>query len=57
MTPTSSAQPRSGGAGKNCSFVPLGPGRHFVQEDHADLIGSRIAEWLPTLRSTEPAAP
>ena len=36
---------------KNCSSVSLGPGRHFVQEDHADLIGSQIAEWLPTLRS------
>lgn len=34
---------------KNCSLLPLGPGRHFVQEDHADLIGSQIAEWLPTL--------
>jgi haloalkane dehalogenase len=36
---------------KNCASVSLGPGRHFVQEDHADLIGSQIAEWLPTLRS------
>jgi haloalkane dehalogenase len=35
---------------KNCSCVPLGRGRHFVQEDHADLIGNQIAEWLPTLR-------
>jgi haloalkane dehalogenase len=33
-----------------CKSVRLGPGRHFVQEDHADLIGSQIAEWLPTLR-------
>ena len=39
---------------KNCSSVPLGPGRHFVQEDHADLIGRQIATWLPTLRSTRP---
>jgi haloalkane dehalogenase len=36
---------------KACKSVRLGPGRHFVQEDHADLIGSQIAEWLPTLRS------
>jgi len=34
---------------KNCSSALLGPGRHFVQEDHADLIGSKIAEWLPTV--------
>jgi haloalkane dehalogenase len=33
-----------------CKSVRLGPGRHFVQEDHADLIGSQIAEWLPALR-------
>lgn len=32
---------------KNCKTVPLGPGRHYVQEDHADLIGSEIARWLP----------
>jgi haloalkane dehalogenase len=35
---------------KTCRSVPLGPGRHFVQEDHADLIGQEIADWLPTLR-------
>jgi haloalkane dehalogenase len=34
---------------RNCSSVSLGAGRHFVQEDHADLIGRQIAEWLPTL--------
>ena len=38
----------------NCSSVPLGPGRHFVQEDHADLIGSEIAGWLHTLRPAPP---
>lgn len=32
---------------KSCSTVPLGAGRHYVQEDHADLIGSEIARWLP----------
>ena len=35
---------------KACKSVPLGPGRHYVQEDHADLIGREIAQWLPTLR-------
>jgi len=34
---------------KSCKSVPLGPGRHFVQEDHADLIGQEIAGWLPSL--------
>jgi haloalkane dehalogenase len=36
---------------RSCTTVPLGPGRHFVQEDHADLIGGAIADWLPTLPS------
>jgi haloalkane dehalogenase len=40
---------------KNCSSVFLGPGRHFVQEDHADLIGSEIARWLPMLGPNETA--
>ena len=26
------------------------PGRHFVQETHAEVIGQRIADWLSTLR-------
>jgi len=34
-----------------CTSVPLGPGRHFVQEDHADHIGAAIADWLSTLPS------
>ena len=34
---------------RSCTTVPLGPGRHYVQEDHADLIGSEIARWLPGL--------
>lgn len=31
---------------KACKTVPLGPGRHYVQEDHADLLGREIARWL-----------
>ena len=34
---------------KACRTVPLGSGRHYVQEDHADLIGSEIAKWLSEL--------
>ena len=34
---------------KNCRDVKLGRGWHFVQEDHADAIGSAISAWLPTL--------
>lgn len=32
---------------KNCGFINLGPGAHYLQEDHADAIGSAIASWLP----------
>ena len=34
---------------KNCTSFSVGAGRHFLQEDHPDLIGSKIADWLPTL--------
>ena len=32
---------------KNCEFINLGPGAHYLQEDHADAIGGTIAKWLP----------
>ena len=32
---------------KNCRFINLGPGAHYLQEDHADAIGHAIAGWLP----------
>ncbi|QKC87139.1 haloalkane dehalogenase [Mesorhizobium sp. NZP2234] len=32
---------------KNCRFINLGPGAHYLQEDHADAIGGAIANWLP----------
>lgn len=35
---------------KTCTTVALGPGLHYVQEDHADLIGQMIAKWLPSIR-------
>ncbi|MDX8510819.1 haloalkane dehalogenase [Mesorhizobium captivum] len=44
---------------KNCRFFNLGPGAHYLQEDHADAIGSAIAGWLPEIvqsnRTAEPA--
>jgi haloalkane dehalogenase len=30
----------------NCGFVNLGPGRHYLQEDHAPAIGHSIAGWI-----------
>jgi haloalkane dehalogenase len=32
---------------KNLTTVDLGPGIHFVQEDHPHEIGKAVAEWLP----------
>ena len=31
---------------KNVETVFVGPGVHYIQEDHPDLIGETIAEWL-----------
>ncbi|MER8724534.1 haloalkane dehalogenase [Mesorhizobium sp. M1027] len=34
---------------KNCRLIYLGPGAHYLQEDHADRIGTAIAEWIPEI--------
>jgi len=34
---------------KACRSVALGPGAHYVQEDHPDTIGREIAAWLASL--------
>jgi haloalkane dehalogenase len=31
---------------KNLRVVQLGAGRHYLQEDHADVIGATVNEWL-----------
>jgi haloalkane dehalogenase len=31
---------------KNCRIVHLSSGLHYLQEDHPNLIGARIKEWL-----------
>jgi haloalkane dehalogenase len=31
---------------ENCALVPLGPGRHFLQEDHPEAIGHSVAGWI-----------
>ncbi|NPD69307.1 haloalkane dehalogenase (plasmid) [Lichenicola cladoniae] len=35
---------------RNCRSVALGAGEHFLQENHADIIGQEITQWLLTLR-------
>ena len=31
---------------KNLRVVKLGAGRHYLQEDHAQLIGATVNDWL-----------
>jgi haloalkane dehalogenase len=31
----------------NCRVLHVGPGRHYLQEDHPEAIGKAIAEWIP----------
>jgi len=43
----------------NCQAINLGPGAHYLQEDHADAIGAALAGWIPEVmtaaRVAEPA--
>jgi haloalkane dehalogenase len=34
---------------KNCRFVQLASGIHYLQEDHPDVIGASVKEWLTEL--------
>ena len=36
---------------RNCSVVHLGPGAHYLQEDHPQAIGANIRQWLTDLGS------
>jgi haloalkane dehalogenase len=31
---------------KNCRAINLGPGAHYLQEDHSDAIGAALAPWI-----------
>ena len=31
---------------KHCAVIHLGPGRHNMQEDHAEAIGRSVAGWI-----------
>jgi haloalkane dehalogenase len=31
---------------KNCQLVHLGPGAHYLQEDHPDAIGKKLTRWI-----------
>ena len=34
----------------NCKVIHLGPGRHYLQEDHPEAIGKGIVEWIKELK-------
>ncbi|TKB30722.1 MAG: haloalkane dehalogenase, partial [Mesorhizobium sp.] len=40
----------------NCRLIDLGPGAHYLQEDHADRIGAAIAGWIPEIAFESHAA-
>ena len=31
---------------KNCRVMQLASGRHYLQEDHSEVIGATVKEWL-----------
>jgi haloalkane dehalogenase len=37
---------------KNCRFVRLGAGAHFLQEDHPETIGRTVAGWIGEIEAT-----
>nr|6Y9F_A Chain A, Ancestral haloalkane dehalogenase AncHLD3 [synthetic construct] len=41
---------------KNCRLINLGPGLHYLQEDHPDAIGRTIAGWLPEIAAASRTA-
>ena len=38
----------------NCRAINLGPGAHYLQEDHADAIGAALAGWMAEHRGRCP---
>ena len=41
---------------KNCRLVPLGPGAHYLQEDHPDAIGQAVAQLIAENEAGQAAA-
>ena len=40
---------------QNCRLVELGPGAHYLQEDHPHAIGDAVRDWLIEIGATLPA--
>ncbi|WP_439371646.1 haloalkane dehalogenase [Bradyrhizobium sp. DASA03120] len=45
---------RFAGSLKHCAHVPLGPGLHFLQEDHPEAIGRSVAGWIAGIEAMRP---
>lgn len=39
---------------KHCALVRLGPGLHYLQEDHPDAIGRSVAGWIAGIEAVRP---
>lgn len=39
---------------QHCALVRLGPGRHYLQEDHPDAIGRSVAGWIAGIEAGRP---
>ena len=39
---------------RHCALVRLGPGRHYLQEDHPDAIGRSVAGWIAGIEAVRP---
>ncbi|MBB4361926.1 haloalkane dehalogenase [Bradyrhizobium sp. CIR18] len=39
---------------QHCALVRLGPGRHYLQEDHPDAIGRSVAGWIAGIEAVRP---
>ncbi|MEK9285014.1 MULTISPECIES: haloalkane dehalogenase [unclassified Bradyrhizobium] len=39
---------------KHCALVRLGPGLHFLQEDHPEAIGRSVAGWIAGIEAVRP---
>ncbi|MGN6307820.1 MAG: haloalkane dehalogenase [Mesorhizobium sp.] len=37
----------------DCKVINLGPGAHYLQEDHADAIGIALRSWIPAITAKE----
>ena len=37
---------------RNCRHIDLGPGAHYLQEDHPTAIGNAVAAWLADIGAT-----